>query len=58
MISAWSKVFNEAKSAVAVPRERKFLGFSFTTGPSIKSRLAPQTVVRFKARVLEMTRRT
>jgi RNA-directed DNA polymerase len=49
---------NKAKSAVAVPRERKFLGFSFTTGPSIKRRLAPQTVVRFKARVLEMTRRT
>jgi RNA-directed DNA polymerase len=49
---------NTAKSAVAVPRERKFLGFSFTTGPSIKRRLAPQTVVRFKARVLEMTRRT
>jgi RNA-directed DNA polymerase len=49
---------NTAKSAVAVPRERKFLGFSFTTGPSIKRRLAAQTVVRFKARVLEMTRRT
>ena len=49
---------NKAKSAVAVPRERKVLGFSFTTGPSIKRRLAPQTVVRFKARVLEMTRRT
>src|SRR5512144_123633 len=49
---------NKAKSAVAAPRERKFLGFSFTTGPSIKRRLAPQTVDRFKARVLEMTRRT
>jgi hypothetical protein len=27
---------NEAKSAVARPQERKFLGFSFTAGPDIK----------------------
>src|SRR3984893_8752327 len=27
---------NEAKSAVAKPQERKFLGFSFTTGPEVK----------------------
>ena len=40
-----------------MPRERKFLGFSFTTD-HIKRRLVPQMVVRFKARVLEMTRRT
>jgi hypothetical protein len=36
---------NEPKSAVARPQERKFLGFSFTTGPDIKRtdprRLAP-----------------
>src|SRR6201981_714082 len=28
---------NEAKSAVARPQERKFLGFSFTDGPEIKT---------------------
>jgi RNA-directed DNA polymerase len=27
---------NEAKSAVARPQERKFLGFSFTAGPDIR----------------------
>src|SRR5271163_138648 len=48
----------KAKSAVAAPRMRKFLGFSFTIGASIKRRLAPQTVARFKARVRELTRRT
>jgi len=49
---------NKAKSAVAPPRTRKFLGFSFTTGSEVKRRLAPQTLVRFKARVRELTRRT
>src|ERR1700731_967733 len=49
---------NKAKSAVAAPRTRKFLGFSFTTGSATKRRLAPQTVARFKARVRELTRRT
>jgi RNA-directed DNA polymerase len=49
---------NKAKSAVAAPRTRKFLGFSFTTGSAAKRRLAPQTVARFKARVRELTRRT
>jgi hypothetical protein len=28
---------NEAKSAVARPQERKFLGFSFTAGPKVKA---------------------
>ena len=49
---------NKAKSAVAAPRARKFLGFSFTIGASVKRRLAPQTVARFQARVRELTRRT
>jgi RNA-directed DNA polymerase len=49
---------NKAKSAVAPPRARKFLGFSFTIGKEIKRRLAPQTLTRFKARVRETTRRT
>jgi RNA-directed DNA polymerase len=45
---------NKAKSAVARPRVRKFLVFSFMGG----SRIAPQAVRRFKARVRELTRRT
>ena len=31
---------NEAKSAVARPQERKFLGFSFTAGPEVKRMIA------------------
>src|SRR6185437_4603799 len=49
---------NRAKSAVATPQVRKFLGFSFTSGTNTKRRLAPQSVARFKARVRELTRRT
>ena len=49
---------NKAKSAVAKPSVRKFLGFSFTGGPQPRRRNAPQAVVRFKARVRELTRRT
>jgi len=49
---------NRAKSAVARPAERKFLGFSFTAGSTPRRRLAPETLVRFKRRVREMTRRT
>jgi hypothetical protein len=32
---------NEAKSAVARPQERKFLGFSFRGGPQVKHIIAP-----------------
>src|SRR5271154_5820652 len=39
---------NEAKSAVARPQERKFLGFSFTAGPDIKRTIAPNSLERFK----------
>lgn len=49
---------NEAKSAVARPVERKFLGFSFTAGKQPKRRIAPKAVDRFKERVRELTRRT
>jgi len=49
---------NSVKSAVAPPGERTFLGFSFTRPPEPRRRLAPSTVVRFKARVRELTRRT
>jgi RNA-directed DNA polymerase len=49
---------NEQKSAVARPWERKFLGFSFTWGREPRRRIAPKAVVRFKAKVRELTRRT
>lgn len=48
---------NEAKSAVARPWERKFLGFSFTSDREPKRRIAPQARQRFKKRVRELTRR-
>jgi RNA-directed DNA polymerase len=49
---------NKAKSAVAKPSVRKFLGFSFTRGREPRRRIAPQALARFKARVRELTRRT
>jgi len=49
---------NKAKSAVARPSVRKFLGFSFTGGKTPRRRIAPQAIDRFKARVRELTRRT
>ncbi len=49
---------NKAKSAVAKPRVRKFLGFSFTGGKQPRRRIAPQAIDRFKAKVRELTRRT
>jgi RNA-directed DNA polymerase len=49
---------NTAKSAVAEPSVRKFLGFSFTGGREPRRRIAPQALARFKARVRELTRRT
>jgi len=49
---------NEAKSAVARPQERKFLGFSFTGGAEVKRRIAPKALLRCKQRVRELTRRT
>jgi RNA-directed DNA polymerase len=48
---------NEAKSAVARPQERKFLGFSFTAGPDTKRTIAPKSLERFKRRIREITRR-
>jgi RNA-directed DNA polymerase len=47
---------NEAKSAVARPQERKFLGFSFTGGA--KRRIAPKALLCCKRRVRQLTRRT
>ncbi len=49
---------NEAKSAVARPQERQFLGFSFTGGRRLKRRIAPKAVQRFKRRVRQLTRRS
>jgi RNA-directed DNA polymerase len=49
---------NKAKSAVAKPSVRKFLGFSFTGEKQPRRRIAPQAIDRFKARVRELTRRT
>ena len=49
---------NADKSAVDRPAARAFLGFSFTSGPEVKRRIAPQALSRFKARVRDLTRRT
>ena len=49
---------NKAKSAVARPGKRKFLGFSFTSGTQPRRRIAPQALARFRSRVRELTRRT
>ena len=49
---------NEAKSAVARPQERKFLGFRFTSGRQLKRCIAPQALRQLQKRVRELTRRT
>jgi RNA-directed DNA polymerase len=49
---------NKAKSAVAKPSVRKFLGFSFIGVKQPRRRIAPQAIDRLKARVRELTRRT
>src|SRR5579862_7463833 len=48
---------NEAKSAVARPQERKFLGFSFTAGSEVKRAIAPKALDRFQRRIREITRK-
>jgi RNA-directed DNA polymerase len=48
---------NEAKSAVARPEERKFLGFSISNDGS-ERRVAPKALDKFKTRIRDMTRRT
>jgi RNA-directed DNA polymerase len=49
---------NEAKSAVARPSERKFLGFSFTAGRQPgRRKISPQAKRRFEERIRELTRR-
>ena len=49
---------NEAKSAVARPTERKFLGFSFSNNKEPKRRIAPKALLRCKEKIRELTRRT
>lgn len=47
---------NESKSAVARPRERQFLGFTFPRRGG-KRRISRKALTRFKARIRELTRR-
>src|SRR5436190_3434114 len=49
---------NKAKSAVAKPRARKFLGLSYTSARQPRRRIAPPAIARFNARVRALTRRT
>jgi RNA-directed DNA polymerase len=49
---------NEAKSAVARPEERKFLGFSFSRHKEPKRRIAPKVLLRYKQKIRELTQRT
>ena len=49
---------NQAKSAVARPGQRKFLGFSFTGEREPRRRIAPKAIARFQERIREQTRRT
>jgi group II intron reverse transcriptase/maturase len=51
---------NEAKSAVACPQDRKFLGYSFwyDEGDEVKRRVAPKALEAMKDRVREITSRT
>jgi RNA-directed DNA polymerase len=48
---------NDAKSAVARPLQRKFLGFSFTAGPEVKRTIASKALNQFKQRIRDITRR-
>ena len=48
---------NTSKSAVARPKDRKFLSFSFTGGKNVKRRIAPKALQRFKAKVRKLTNR-
>jgi RNA-directed DNA polymerase len=50
---------NEAKSAVARPWDRKFLGYSFWVAPGrkVKRRVAPKALEAMKQRIRELTAR-
>ncbi len=46
---------NKTKSAVALARERKFLGYSFRSDGDL--RVAPQSLEKFKKKIRELTKR-
>ena len=48
---------NEAKSAVALPEERKFLGFTIANDGA-ERRIAPKALSKFKVKIRDMTSRT
>jgi len=48
---------NEAKSAVAQPGERKFLGFTIAND-GVERRIAPKALGKFKMKIRDMTGRT
>jgi group II intron reverse transcriptase/maturase len=49
---------NREKSVVALYHERGFLGFGFTSGKTLKIKLAEKSLEKFRERVREMTRRS
>jgi RNA-directed DNA polymerase len=56
-LEKWLKLrVNRAKSAVARPAERKFLGFTFTCNGEPKRRIAPQSLKCFRLRVRKLLR--
>jgi RNA-directed DNA polymerase len=48
---------NEAKSAVALPEERKFLGFTIANDGA-ERRIAPKALSKFKMKIRDLTSRT
>jgi group II intron reverse transcriptase/maturase len=49
---------NRQKTAVAKPQERKFLGFSFTSGRELKIKLSDKAAKGVKSRIKKITRRS
>jgi len=49
---------NRQKSAVAKPQERKFLGFSFTSGKELKIKLSDKALKSVKYRIRKIARRS
>lgn len=49
---------NQEKSAVDRASKRKFLGFSFTGEQEARTRIAPESIARFKERIRKLTKRT
>jgi len=54
----WKLKGNEAKRAVVLPAEGKFLGFSFSNHQEPKRRISPKAWLRCKQKIRELTRRT